>query len=151
MIYLSNDILVNCIQKGLRSNWLSDSAKNIAKNQKELTIRKRNWINSFNSSLSIPIPIPFIQFLFNSNSWNWNWYQFQFQFRNWPQPCQPLDCLLIATVTSNHGHVRFLAPIRFLARKAEWSTCRNFTPLLFSSHQATGPIRLDTTWHSLIE
>ena len=88
-MYLSNDILVNCIQKGLRSNWLSDSAKNIAKNQKELTIRKRNWINSFNSSLSIPIPIPFIQFLFNSNSWNWNWnwYQFQFQFRNWPQPC----------------------------------------------------------------
>ena len=81
-------ILVNCIQKGLRSNWLSDSAKNIAKNQKELTIRKRNWINSFNSSLSIPIPIPFIQFLCNSNSWywNWNWYQFQFQFRNWPQP-----------------------------------------------------------------
>ena len=63
-MYLSNDILVNCIQKGLRSNWLSDSAKNIAKNQKELTIRKRNWINSFNSSLSIPIPIPFqFQFL----------------------------------------------------------------------------------------
>ena len=50
-------------------------------------MRKRNWINSFNSSLSIPIPIPFIQFLFNSNSWNWNWHQFQFQFRNWPQPC----------------------------------------------------------------
>ena len=94
IIYLSNDFLVNCIQKGLRSNWLSDSAKNIAKNQKELTIRKRNWINSFNSSLSIPIPIPipFIQFLCNSNSWNWNWnwnwHQFQFQFRNWPQPCQ---------------------------------------------------------------
>ena len=90
MIYLSNDILANCIQKGLRSNWLSDSAKNTAKNQKDLTIRKRNWINSFNSSLSIPIPIPipFIQFLCNSNSWNWNWnwYQFQFQFRNWPQP-----------------------------------------------------------------
>ena len=90
-MYLSNDILVNCIQKGLRSNWLSDSAKNIAKNQKEFTIRKRNWINSFNSSLSIPIPIPipFIQFLCDSNSWNWNWYQFQFQFRNWPQPWAP--------------------------------------------------------------
>ena len=28
-----------------------------------MTIRKRNWINSFNSLLSIPIPIPFIQFL----------------------------------------------------------------------------------------
>ena len=105
MIHLSNDILVNCIQRGLRSNWLSDSAKNIAKIQKELTIRKRNWINSFNSSLSIPIPIPFIQFLFNSNSWNWNWYQFQ--FRNWPQPCtipKPLEYppmrKKLATVTS---------------------------------------------------
>ena len=86
-------MLVNCIQKGLRSNWLSDSAKNIAKNQKELTTRKRNWINS---SLSIPIPIPFIQFLCNSNSWNWNWnwYQFQFQFRNWPQPCIKYSILL---------------------------------------------------------
>ena len=75
IIYSFYDILVNCIQKGLRSHFLSNSAKflkNIAKNQKELTIRKWNWINSFNSFLSIPIPIPipFIQFLFNSNSWN---------------------------------------------------------------------------------
>ena len=117
-MYLSNDILVNCIQKGLRSNWISDSAKNIAKNQKELTIRKRNWINSFNSSLSIPIPIPipFIQFLFNSNSWNWNWnwYQFQFQFRNWPQPWPFLE-------TSSPG-VHFTDNFRSLF-EIYWRTC----------------------------
>ena len=41
--------------------------------------------------------------------------------------------------------VRFLSPIRFLARKAKWSARRNFTSVLFSwSHQATGPVRLDT-------
>ena len=39
--------------------------------------------------------------------------------------------------------VRFLTPIRFLARKAEWSARRNFTPVLLSwSHQATGPYGL---------
>ena len=44
------------------------------------------------------------------------------------------------------GPVRFLSPVRFLARKAEWSARRNFTSVLFSwSHQATGPVRLDTT------
>ena len=43
------------------------------------------------------------------------------------------------------GPVRFLSPVRFLARKAEWSARRNFTSVLFSwSHQATGPVRLDT-------
>ena len=43
------------------------------------------------------------------------------------------------------GPVRFLSPVRFLARKAEWSACRNFTSVLFSwSHQARGPVRLDT-------
>ena len=43
------------------------------------------------------------------------------------------------------GPVRFLSPVRFLARKAEWSARRNFT---FSwSHQATGPVRLDTAVH----
>ena len=42
------------------------------------------------------------------------------------------------------GPVRFLSPVRFLARKAEWSTRRNFTSVLFLwSHQATGPVRLD--------
>ena len=33
------------------------------------------------------------------------------------------------------GPVRFLSPVRFLARKAEWSTRRNFT---------SGPVRLNT-------
>ena len=43
------------------------------------------------------------------------------------------------------GPVRFLTPARFLARKAEWSARRNFMSGLFSwSHQATGPVRLDT-------
>ena len=43
------------------------------------------------------------------------------------------------------GPVRFLSPVRFLARKAEWSARRNFTSVLFSwSQQATGPVRLDT-------
>ena len=44
------------------------------------------------------------------------------------------------------GPVRFLSPVRFLARKAEWSTRRIFTSVLFPwSHQATGPVRLDTS------
>ena len=44
------------------------------------------------------------------------------------------------------GPIRFLAPVRFLARKAKWSACRNFTLVLFSwSHQATGPVR--QAWH----
>ena len=44
------------------------------------------------------------------------------------------------------GPVRFLSPVRFLARKAEWSARRNFTSVLFPwSHQATGPVRLDTS------
>ena len=43
------------------------------------------------------------------------------------------------------GPVRFLSPVRFLARKAEWSARRNFTSVLFSwSHQATGPVWPDT-------
>ena len=43
------------------------------------------------------------------------------------------------------GPVRFLSPVRFLVRKSEWSARRNFTSVLFSwSHQATGPVRLDT-------
>ena len=44
------------------------------------------------------------------------------------------------------GPQRFLSPVRFLARKAEWSARRNFTSVLFPwSHQATGPVRLDTS------
>ena len=47
---------------------------------------------------------------------------------------------------------RFLSPVRYLARKAEWSARRNFTSVLFSwSHQATDPVRLDTTVYLLGE
>ena len=54
-----------------------------------------------------------------------------------------------ASVTSNHGPRTILAPIRFFARKAEWSARRNFTPvLLLWSHQATGPVWLDHRPHS---
>ena len=43
------------------------------------------------------------------------------------------------------GPVRFLSPVRFLARKTERSARMNLTSVLFSwSHQATGPVRLDT-------
>ena len=48
-----------------------------------------------------------------------------------------------ASITSIHGW--FLSPLRFLACKAEWSALRNFTLVLFPwSHQATGPVLLDT-------
>ena len=43
------------------------------------------------------------------------------------------------------GPIRFLSPVRFLARRAKWRALKNFTSLLFPwSHQATGPVRLDT-------
>ena len=46
------------------------------------------------------------------------------------------------------GPVGILSPVWFLARKAEWRARRNFTSVLFSwSHQATGPVRLDTAVH----
>ena len=36
-----------------------------------------------------------------------------------------------------------ISPVRFFARKAEWSARRNFTSMLFPwSHQVAGPIRL---------
>ena len=55
-----------------------------------------------------------------------------------------------ASVTSNHGPRSILTHVRFLARKADWSARRNFTPVLFSwAHQATGPVRLDTAVHFL--
>ena len=51
-----------------------------------------------------------------------------------------------ASVTSNHGARMILSPVRFLARKGEWSARRNFKSVLSSwSYQATGPVRLDTT------
>ena len=44
------------------------------------------------------------------------------------------------------GSIRFLAPVRFLAREAEWSAHRNFTWCCSRGHnQATGPVRLDVT------
>ena len=46
------------------------------------------------------------------------------------------------------GPVRFLSPVQFLAHEAEWSARRNFTSVLFPwSHQAKGPVRLDTSVH----
>ena len=48
----------------------------------------------------------------------------------------------------NTGPVRFLSPVRFFARKVEWSARRIFTSVLFSwPHQTTGPARLDTAVH----
>ena len=42
----------------------------------------------------------------------------------------------------------WFSPVRFLARKAEWSACKNFTLVLFSwSHQSTGRVWLDTAVH----
>ena len=44
------------------------------------------------------------------------------------------------------GPVRFLSPVRFLARKAQWSAHSNFSSVLFPwSHQAKGPVRLDAS------
>ena len=44
------------------------------------------------------------------------------------------------------GPVWFLAPVRFLARKTEWSACRNVQTVMFLwSNQAPGPLRLDTS------
>ena len=57
----------------------------------------------------------------------------------------PLTKVSNASVTSNHMPRTILAPVRFLARKAEWSDRRNFTPVLFSwSHRSTGPGGLQT-------
>ena len=61
------------------------------------------------------------------------------------------QCSVIWFMPQSHptkGPVRFLSPVRFLARKAEWSARRNFTSVLFPwSHQATGIVRL---WHVCI-
>ena len=55
-----------------------------------------------------------------------------------------------ASVTSSHGPRTILSPVRFLARKTEWSARRNFMSVLFSwSHQVTDPVRLDTAVHLL--
>ena len=54
--------------------------------------------------------------------------------------------LTYALVTSNKGPCTILTPVQFPARKAEWSTHRNFTlvPLFSWPHQATGLVQLDT-------
>ena len=57
--------------------------------------------------------------------------------------------MLVHVMPQSHptmGPIQFLSPVRFLARKAEWSARRNFTLVLFPwSHQATGPVWLDTS------
>ena len=61
------------------------------------------------------------------------------------------DALCLSHIQPRAPHDS-LSPVRFLARKAEWSTHRNLTSVLFSwSHQQAimmGPIRLDTAVHS---
>ena len=60
--------------------------------------------------------------------------------------------LLLCIMPQSHptmSPIRILAPIRFLAHKAEWSARRNSMSVLFSwSHQATGPIHFDTAVNS---
>ena len=56
--------------------------------------------------------------------------------------------LLVPQSHPTMGPDRFLSPVRFLARKAEWSIRRSFTPVLFSwSHQTMGSIQFDTAVH----
>ena len=51
--------------------------------------------------------------------------------------------LLMPQLHPTTDPVRFLAPLRFPARKTEWNTDRNFSPDLFSlSQQIMGPVRL---------
>ena len=73
MIYLSNDILVNCIQKGLRKHQSSNPAKilkNIAKSSKGIDDKKKE-LNQF---------LQFLVINFNSNSNSFYSIPFQFQF-----------------------------------------------------------------------
>ena len=44
----------------------------------------------------------------------------------------PYQCSVMPQSHPTTGPVRFLSPVRFLARKAEWSARRNFTSVLFS-------------------
>ena len=84
--------------------------------------------------------------------------------RPWPhlclshiQPRAPYDFYhpydFLPVLSQSHpttGPVRFSSPVWFLARKAEWSARGNFTSVLFPwSHQATGPVRLDTAAYLL--
>ena len=69
-------------------------------------------------------------------------------YMKWPNRSSIKVTIQLYVMPQSHpttGPVRFLSPVRFLARKAEWSARRNFTSVLFSwSHQARGPVRLDT-------
>ena len=66
---------------------------------------------------------------------------------------QQVYSLLMPQSHPTTGPVRFLSPVRFPARKAEWSARRNFTSVLFSwSHQATGPYGLTRLYtYGLVE
>ena len=46
-------------------------------------------------------------------------------------PTMGIPVLLMPQSHPTTGPVQFLAPVRFLAHKAEWSAHRNFTPVLF--------------------
>ena len=73
-----------------------------------------------------------------------------FVWLRWSPVCMPEchpsgSCLLMPQSHPTTGPVQFSSPVRFLARKSDWSACRNLTLVLFSwSHKATGPVRLDT-------
>ena len=60
----------------------------------------------------------------------------------------PINAPVMSQSHPTMGPRTILAPVRFLAHKAEWSTRRNFTPVLFSwSNQALDPARFDTAVH----
>ena len=59
-----------------------------------------------------------------------------------------IKCCLMPQSHLTMGPIQFLAPIRFLDRKAEWCARRNFTMVLFSwSHQDTGLLWFDMALH----
>ena len=68
----------------------------------------------------------------------------------WYITVNPSGCVISLLIPQSHpitGPARFSTRTIF-DRKVQWSARRNFTPLLFSwSHQATGPVRLDTSVH----
>ena len=88
-----------------------------------------------------------------SRTWSSQYDNARFLITVWVELMRPVHrqsslCLIMPQSHPTMGPVRFLTPVRFLARKAGWSARRNFTPVLLSwSHQATGPLRLDTAVH----
>ena len=67
-----------------------------------------------------------VDFKWTSSKWGKFWLMFQSHPTKGPAP--------------------FLTPVQIPARKAKWSTYKNFTlvPLFWWSHQATGFVQLDT-------